>query len=150
MFIQLNVLRQRDTSRSEGFLPFQGLTGTLKMGTESVPEVSENLHILTKNISLKSITAEASRLITMLLLTKKLSLLLNYLKSELKSTVHGLVTGHDKTSAPARNNFVITLSKLSWLLGNKAPLQVHSSASSYYWPEIECVLQKRYTVFPGP
>jgi hypothetical protein len=48
MFVQLNILRQRDTSRCEGFLPFQGLTGTLKMGTESVPEMSENLHILTR------------------------------------------------------------------------------------------------------
>ena len=48
MFIQFNVLRQRDISRCEGFLPFQELNGTLKMRTESVPEMSENLHILTR------------------------------------------------------------------------------------------------------
>ena len=42
---------------------------TLKMGTESVPEMSENLHILTRlsaqEYFFKLITARASRLITM-------------------------------------------------------------------------------------
>ena len=46
MFIQLNVFRQTAVSRCEGFPPFQGMTDTLKMGTQSVPETSENLHIL--------------------------------------------------------------------------------------------------------
>ena len=58
--------------------------------------------------------------------------------------VHGLATSQDKISAPARNKLVIILPKLTWLLGNKALLQAHSFATSYYWLEIKCVLQKRY------
>jgi hypothetical protein len=68
MFIQLNVLRQRDISRCEGFLPFNGLTGTLKTRMKSVSEMSENLPILTRLYARKYViefaTVEASGLVT--------------------------------------------------------------------------------------